>query len=107
MAYRKGKVFVKDTFAGIIEEIDTGYRFTYDDNYYNNKKSKPISLTMPLTQQEYTSNTLFPFFDGLIAEGWLLEVAIKTWKLNRNDRMAILLATCKDNIGYVSVEALK
>jgi serine/threonine-protein kinase HipA len=47
---------------------------------------------------------LQPFFDGLIPEGWLLEIAEKNWKLDARDRMGILLATCQDCIGAVSVE---
>ena len=46
---------------------------------------------------------LFPFFDGLIPEGWLLDIAEKNWKLNPRDRMGLLLACCKDCIGAVSV----
>ena len=47
---------------------------------------------------------LFPFFDGLIPEGWLLDIAEKNWKLNPRDRMGLLLACCKDCIGAVSIE---
>ncbi|MCW3081692.1 HipA N-terminal domain-containing protein [Segetibacter sp.] len=37
----------------------------------------PVSLTLPLKDQPYTSNVMFPFFDGLIPEGWLLDIADK------------------------------
>ncbi len=46
---------------------------------------------------------MFPFFDGLIPEGWLLDVAVDNWKLKSTDRMGLLLACCKDCIGAVSV----
>jgi serine/threonine-protein kinase HipA len=46
---------------------------------------------------------LFPFFDGLIPEGWLLNIAESSWKINQRDRMSLLLACCKDCIGAVSV----
>lgn len=49
------------------------------------------------------SQVLFPFFDGLIPEGWLLDIAERNWKLNPRDRMGLLLACCKDCIGAVSV----
>ncbi|HCA43659.1 MAG TPA: phosphatidylinositol kinase, partial [Bacteroidetes bacterium] len=42
-------------------------------------------------------------FDGLIPEGWLLDIAIENWKLNEKDRMELLLKCCKDNIGAVSI----
>jgi serine/threonine-protein kinase HipA len=54
----------------------------------------------------YVERVLFPFFDGLIPEGWLLEVAEKNWKLNARDRMGLLLACCRDCIGAVSIHPL-
>lgn len=33
---------------------------------------------------------MFPFFDGLIPEGWLLEIAVNNWKLNQRDRFGLL-----------------
>jgi len=47
---------------------------------------------------------LFSFFDGLIPEGWLLDIAEKNWKLDPRDRMGLLLACCRDCIGAVSIE---
>lgn len=103
---RKGKVYYEDQYCGIIEETETGYRFTYDSNYVDNSKSKAISKTLPLAKGAYTSNTMFPFFDGLIPEGWLLDIAQKHWKIDERDRMALLLTCCNDCIGAVSVKAL-
>ncbi len=96
---RKGKVFFKDHVAGIIEETETGYRFSYDKEYLAMQEIWPVSKTLPISEFSYTSNTLFPFFDGLIPEGWLLDVAVDNWKLKPNDRMGLLLACCKDCIG--------
>jgi serine/threonine-protein kinase HipA len=62
-----------------------------------------VSLTLPLTSTAYISKTMFPFFDGLIPEGWLLDVATETWKINPRDRMTLLLTVCKDCIGAVKV----
>lgn len=100
---RKANVFYKDFLAGVIEETETGYRFSYDETYLSNDTKQPISKTLPLNKMPYVSNTLFPFFDGLIPEGWLLDVAIDNWKLNPKDRMGLLLSCCKDCIGAVSI----
>jgi serine/threonine-protein kinase HipA len=72
----------------------------------NSLNPDPISLTLPLKEQPYTSKILFPFFDGLIPEGWLLDIAQNNWKLNPRDRMGLLMACCKDCIGAVSVHPL-
>ena len=62
---------------------------------------------MPVSKQVYRSNRLFSFFDGLIPEGWLLNIAVDSWKINKNDRMGLLLACCQNCIGAVSVHPLK
>ncbi|MBT9837475.1 hypothetical protein GPK58_12955 [Blautia sp. MCC270] len=46
---------------------------------------------------------LFPFFDGLIPEGWLLGVVSRNWKINQKDRFGLLLAACRDCIGDVCI----
>ena len=103
---KKAKVFMHNDWAGtLIEDVD-GYHFKYEDEYLKKKDPEPVSLTLPINPDEYTSNVLFPFFDGLIPEGWLLDIAQKNWKFDIRDRMSILLLTCRDCIGAVSVEPI-
>lgn len=89
--------------AGWLTEDEEGYHFEYDPAYLALEAALPVSLTLPLREAPYVSNILFPFFDGLIPEGWLLDIASKNWKLHVRDRMGLLLACCKDCIGAVSV----
>lgn len=96
-----------EKWAGTLIEDEEGFHFVYEKEYLVIQNPEPISLTLPLTSSKYSSNILFPFFDGLIPEGWLLDIAEKNWKLNIRDRMSILLVTCKDCIGAVSVEPLE
>lgn len=100
---RKAIIKVKENIAGWLTQDDSGYHFEYAKNYLSLNNAKPVSLTLPLQAAVYNSNILFPFFDGLIPEGWLLHIAQKNWKLNALDRMGLLLACCKDCIGAVSV----
>jgi serine/threonine-protein kinase HipA len=101
---RKGKVFYKEHFAGIITETDDGeFVFCYDRIFVIEHPKEFITFTMPVTNNPYTDNRLFPFFDGLIPEGWLLDIASASWKINKNDRMGLLLACCRNCIGAVSV----
>ncbi len=102
---RSAKIYFKNKFAGNLFEDEEGYSFLYAKEYLQNEKCEHISLTLPIQTEPFKSKTLFPFFDGLIPEGWLLEIAEKNWKLNSRDRMGLLLACCKDCIGAVSVEA--
>ena len=101
---RRGNVFYDGRPAGIITETDQGYEFAYDPEWLEQDDAQPISLTLPLRPEPHFSRTMFPFFDGLIPEGWLLGVAQKTWKVEAHDRMGLLLAVCRDPIGAVHVE---
>lgn len=104
---RKAAVKIENQIAGWLTQDEQGYHFEYDQTYMSQPEARPISLTLPIQTTRYTSMVLFPFFDGLIPEGWLLEIAEKNWKLNQRDRMGLLLACCRDCIGNVSVEAIK
>lgn len=103
---KKARVYMYDKMAGILREDENGFHFQYDSSYLTSKEAEPISLTLPLTGSAFESKTLFPFFDGLIPEGWLLDIAQKNWKLDPRDRMEVLLKTCNDCIGAVSIEAI-
>ena len=101
---REAKVFYQDILAGILTETNDGeYIFVYDNWYVENFPNQFLSFSMPVRREEYRDNRLFPFFEGLIPEGWLLEIASESWKINRNDRMGLLLACCRNCIGAVSV----
>jgi serine/threonine-protein kinase HipA len=101
---RAGRVYYNSLLAGIITETDEGeYFFQYDENYVRNHPSDFITFTMPVATEAYSDKRLFSFFEGLIPEGWLLDIASRSWKINPNDRMGLLLACCQNCIGAVSV----
>ena len=100
---RKAEVWLGNKQAGYITETDEGYEFRYNSEFLSQSDAQPISLTLPLTAKQYKNTILFPFFDGLIPEGWLLDIAERNWKLQANDRFGLLLACCQDCIGAVSV----
>lgn len=104
---RTGYVYIRNEFAGLLVETDEGYSFSYDDAYLLRDDTSSISLTMPKSQKTYFSTTFFPFFDGLIPEGWLLDVVSDNWKVNKKDRFGLLLVSAKDPIGNVSIKEVK
>ena len=104
---RRGIVYYNNILCGEIVETDGSYLFSYYQEYLKREDAKAVSLTLPLTSETYESNILFPFFDGIIPEGWLLEIAHRKWKVDINDRMGLLLSVCEDTIGAVSVKGVK
>ena len=102
--FRRAFVYVYNVYAGELCETDEGYSFSYDKEYLSSGDAHPVSLTLPIREESYTSKTLFSFFDGLIPEGWLLDVVSRNWKIDIKDRFGLLLVACKDVIGNVSIK---
>jgi serine/threonine-protein kinase HipA len=82
MSLRKGAVYYQKLKAGFIEEEEDQYLFYYLPEYLADPHARAVSLTLPLQEELFKSKRLFPFFDGLIPEGWLLDAAEKNWKLD-------------------------
>jgi len=104
---RKAEIYYKNDLAGYLTETDDGeYLFRYTSDYVKRFPGQFLTFSMPVREQPYKDTRLFPFFEGLIPEGWLLEIASKNWKLNPNDRMGLLLVCCENCIGAVSVKPI-
>jgi len=99
-----GRVYLYNKFAGILRQ-EPGERmsFTYDLNYIENEK-KPISYTLQLQEESYISEDgLHPFFDNLVAEGWLEQAQGRLLGKRNTTRFELLLAFGYDCIGAISV----
>ncbi len=104
---KRANIYMRQKLAGILIENEAGYLFQYLPEYLQSNDAEAVSLTLPLREEQYESRVLFSFFDGLIPEGWLLDIVEKNWKVNLRDRMSLLLLCCKDCIGAVSVESIE
>lgn len=91
--------------VGIIEETATGTRFTYDPEWVRRPGSIPVSLTLPVRAAPYETKGLHPFFENLLPEGWLLEIATTKLKIAKDDAFGLLIATCADCVGAVEVRS--
>lgn len=103
---KKAKVFNYDILCGYLTQNDDGFIFEYLDEYLKDELNKAISLTLPLRKEKYFSSVLFPFFDGLIPEGWYLYLTIKTFNLDPRNRFDILFKTGKNTVGSVTLEEI-
>lgn len=99
-----GRVFYKEHFAGLLRE-EPGERmsFTYDESYLDSD-TPAIAYTLPLRKEPYYSAAgLHPFFDNLVAEGWLEEAQSRFLGKRSATRFELLLAFGSDCAGAVSV----
>ena len=100
-----GKVYYKDIFAGILrEEPGDQTSFEYDSQYLQ-EGHPSISYSLPRTAiiHKYHSG-LHPFFDNLVAEGWLQEAQTRSLGKRVISRFELLLAFGYDCAGAVSVK---
>jgi serine/threonine-protein kinase HipA len=100
---RAGRVSLNGARVGRIDETETGTRFVYDPDWLARGDSVPISLALPLRAEPYESKGLLPFFENLLPEGWLLEIATSKLKIPKDDAFGLLLATCADCVGAVEI----
>ena len=99
---RQADVFFRNHLAGRLTELpEGGYRFVYDAAYLPD--GEPVSLTLPLQGEPFESETLFPFFAGLVPEGWYLRIVSPTIKVDQRDTFGLLMRTCGDCVGAVSL----
>ncbi len=106
MESRKGTVRLAGQAVGTIEEMEGDVVFAYSPEWLRRPGAMPVSLTLPLREQPYVSRGLHPFFENLLPEGWLLDVASKKLKISKDDAFGLLLATCSDCIGAVEIESI-
>lgn len=104
---RKAEVFCHDIKAGILTEevLGKNYTFTYEKLYLADASHEPISLTMPLREEPYRSEYLFPFFTNMLPEGANRKIVCRSWRLDEKDFFGLLLKIATfDTIGAVTVK---
>lgn len=105
MKLRAATVRIDGQPVGTLREQGREILFQYDSAWIASPQAVPVSLTLPLRAAPYVSNGLHPFFENLLPEGWLLELATKKLKVAKDDAFGLLLATCADCVGAIEIIA--
>ena len=95
--------------CGILTESDSReFSFIYDRAYLLGEDAQPVSLTLPLQSEPYTSPHLFPAFANMLSEGENRMVQSQLLRIDPEDDFGILLATCQtDTIGAITVRPIE
>ena len=102
----KANVYLREEHAGVLEKIsENKFQFTYTSTWLVSKDYS-IGIAFPLTNTPYYEEGLFPFFDNLIPEGWLLSAIVNKFKIDKKNRFALLLQTGQETIGAIKIIAL-
>lgn len=99
-----GKIYQNGAYAGELRQEPGGRCvFTYDPTYLEDQRPA-IAFTLPRASQAFICEQgLHPFFDNLVAEGWLRNAQARALKVDSSNRFALLLAFGHDCAGAVSV----
>lgn len=105
---RKCNVFVNGIEAGVLTEKDNPreYVFKYRQEYLE-RNLPSVSLSMPLREEEYRSEILFPYFFNLLSEGENRAIQSSLHHIDKDDDFGIMLATAQcDTVGAVTVKPI-
>jgi serine/threonine-protein kinase HipA len=89
--------------VGTLTEMGREVTFAYEPQWLARPDAVPVSVTLPLRVEPYVTQGLHPFFENLLPEGWLLELATRKLKISKDDAFGLLLATCADCVGAVEI----
>jgi serine/threonine-protein kinase HipA len=103
---QRAAVFAFNQRAGTLSKTAQGFIFVYEPTYLKSPEAHPISFSLPLREKAYECPRLFSFFDGLLPEGWLLDLTAKAAKIDKTDKFRLLLHTGRDPVGAVSVRPI-
>lgn len=103
------EIYRNGILAGLlIEENRKQYIFRYDEKYYIDDNNPAISLTLPKSQKEFSSECLFPFFFNMLSEGVNRKMQSIQLRIDEEDHIGLLAATAQyDTIGAVTIKPVR
>lgn len=84
---------------GELCQTSSGFSFAYLPDYCG----MALSLSLPVEQRTFFSETLFPYFASLIPEGWLKAKYVALQKIDEQDGFSLLLNNGENLLGAVQV----
>jgi serine/threonine-protein kinase HipA len=105
---RAMEVYRNGVLAGLLsEENRNRFIFRYEERYFNDTSQPAISLTLPKSKIEFSSNYLFPFFFNMLSEGVNRKLQSMQLKIDEEDSFGLLMATAQyDTIGAITVKPI-
>lgn len=85
--------------AAIIEERTSSWLVTYIPEY----TGSAISLTLPVSKEEYDFVSFPSFLEGLLPEGLQLEMLLRKHKVDSTDLFSQLIAVGNDLVGSLTI----
>lgn len=90
--------------VGRICGIDsTDARFCYAEEYIQKHGSQPISISLPIQSQPFTSAQTKAYFEGLLPEGYTRHTVAQWMHVDENDYLSILHGLGRECLGALCI----
>ncbi len=98
-------VSMNGMFVGKLEKMSHGgLTFIYEKTWLNQPGSRPISLSLPLTEQPYRGDIVYNFFDNLLPDNPQIRARIQTsFQIPTNQPFDLLATIGRDCVGAVQL----
>ncbi len=77
--------------------------FTYANEYFENERSKAISISLPLNKKTFSPEETKSFFEGLLPEGFTRRCVAQWMRADENDYLAILSGLGQECLGAIRI----
>lgn len=101
--HRRVIVLLYGVPIGELLQDDSGFLFSYYPQY----NGPPVSLSLPVSQRQFRSLTLHPYFASLAPEGWLKSRYSQLLKRDEKDLLGMLIDNGKNLLGAVQFKGME
>ena len=90
--------------GSIVGDTEFSAEFRYSDDYLESPQSRPISISLPLTDQAYGPEETRRFFEGLLPEGFLRRTVAENNRTDSNDYLTLLEMLGSECLGAIQIK---
>ncbi len=98
-------VFFHDQYCGDLNFENGRLSFTYQNTYLENANASAIATTMPLSQQTYSHQIVYPFFSGLLPDEGVRYRLARYLQLSEKNTFGLLEVIGGECAGAISVKS--
>lgn len=104
MKNHKLNVYLNQTLTGQLSiDMHHDMIFVYDAYYIENRKNQPLSQSLPLQKELYTTRQCRPFFNGILPEAHLRTAIARHLGISEKNDFALLAAIGGECAGAISL----
>jgi len=96
-------VYLKDRHIGCLKKQDSRLNFRYSKEYLSLDSAQPISVSIPLSDNEYSHEIVHPFFSGLLPDEPARTRLAKYLHISSKNTFELLKAIGGECAGAISV----